>query len=72
MNKETFHESYGLIPVSTLRVIRNCNVSPADWEGMLMRWGFHWGQAGLPFPAIENHIITHAVNGSYRYPMYED
>lgn len=65
-----FHESYGTMPKSTLAVIRRCNVSPADWDGMLNRWGYEWGSHVLPFEQIEDHILVHTVNGSYRYPMY--
>lgn len=68
--KMTFHESYGRMPKSTLALIKRSNVSPADWDDMLARWGFAWGDENLPFDAIENHITVHIVNGIYRYPMY--
>ena len=34
MNKMTFHESYGSLPLKTLRLIRKYNVSPADFDQM--------------------------------------
>lgn len=66
----TYNENYGELPDSTLRLIKKANVSPADWDMMLARWGYSWGDTSLPFAAIENHITVHMVNGSYRYPMY--
>lgn len=71
-NEETFDERFGLLPIRTLRVIKRFNVSQSDFDCMLMRWGYHYGQAGIPWSDVERHIITHAVNGNYRYPMYED
>lgn len=65
----TFHESYGTMPTSTLRLIRRANVSPADWDGMLARWGYDWDD-DLPWSDVEYHIESHIVNGSYRWPMY--
>lgn len=60
------------MPASTLRVIKHCNVSPSDWDSMLMRWGFKWDDETMPFSGIETHIKTHSMNGSYHYPLYED
>jgi len=65
-----FNESYGTMPQSLLNLIRQANVSVSDWDAMLNRWGFTWGDTDLPFDAIANHIETHRVSGSYRYPMY--
>lgn len=65
-----FNEYYGTLPKSTLRLFKKANVSPADWDSMLMRWGYNWGDENLPFADIERHVTTHMVNGSYRYPMY--
>lgn len=66
----TFHETFGNVPRSTLRTIKLCNVSPADWDAMLVRWGFAWGDESLPFADIENFIRVHSQSGSYNYPMY--
>ena len=68
--KMTFHECYGTMPKSTLRLIKRAGVSPSDWDDMLARWGMDWFDEDKPFPAIENHIESHMVNGLYRYPMY--
>lgn len=65
-----FHESYGTMPKSTLDTIKACNVSPADWDDMLMRWGHSWGDTDLYWPGVENHILTHSSSGSYRWPLY--
>lgn len=65
-----FHESYGLMPSSTLKVIKSNNVSPADWDGMLDRWGIDWFDEDKPWDGIEHHITTHSESGSYRWPMY--
>lgn len=66
----TFHEVYGTMPESTLRLFKRANVTSSDWDDMLMRWGFSWGDENLPWDAIENHVTVHMVNGLYRYPMY--
>jgi len=69
-NELTFHESYGTMPESTLALFKRANVSPADWDSMLMRWGFSWGDETLPWADIERHVTVHMVNSLYRYPMY--
>lgn len=66
----TFDESYGTMPQSTLDLFRTANVSVSDWDSMLARWGFTWGDENLPWADIENHVTVHMVNGLYRYPMY--
>lgn len=65
-----FDESYGTVPESTLSLFKSAGVSPADWDYMLVRWGYQWGDETLPFEDIERHISSHMVNGLYRYPMY--
>lgn len=65
----TFHESYGTMPESTLRLIKAANVSPADWDMMLARWGYNWND-DLPWELVEQHIESHRVRGMYQYPMY--
>lgn len=70
--KIVFHESFGPVSPSLMTAITRFNVSPSDWDMMLMRWGYQWGDGGLPFSAIENHIISHSQMGYYQYPMYED
>jgi len=65
-----FHESYGTMPESTLRLIKRSGVSQSDWDMMLHRWGYSWDSLDIPFAEVENHIRTHLVSGLYRYPMY--
>jgi hypothetical protein len=65
-----FDESYGMVPDYLLQLFKRANVSVADWDMMLARWGFSWGDTKLPFEDIANHITVHMVNGSYRWPMY--
>jgi hypothetical protein len=65
-----FDESYGILPDYLLKAIRRFNVSVADWDMMLTRWGYSWGDAKLPFEDIHNHIAVHSANGSYFWPMY--
>lgn len=69
-SNETFHETFGLLPRTTLALIKRANVSQSDFDSMLMRWGYHWGQAGIPWEDVERHITVHMVDGNYRYPMY--
>lgn len=62
MNKNTmtFDESYGRLPVNTLRLIRKHNVSPADFDYMTDVLGFGtWGQ-------IDVHIVSNSETGMYR------
>lgn len=66
----TFDESYGTMPQSTLNLFKRANVSVSDWDDMLMRWGFTWGDPDLPWNLINLHVESHMVNGLYRYPMY--
>lgn len=66
----TFHEVFGTMPTSTLSLIKRANVSSADWDCMLARWGYDWNDETMPFDLIERHIETHMVRGNYSYPMY--
>lgn len=65
-----YNENYGDLPKTLLSLFRRSNVSPTDWDMMLSRWGFSWGDKDLPWEAIANHVTVHLVNGTYRYPMY--
>lgn len=59
----TFHESYGALPVSTLRLVKRYNVSPADFDFMLDQFmgpvpdGWKW---------VNDHIVTNSPNGYYQ------
>jgi hypothetical protein len=66
----TFDENYGTMPSNLLALIKRANVSPADWDSMLTRWGIDWFDEHKPFNLIYLHIESHMVNGTYRYPMY--
>ena len=58
----TFHESYGSLPKSTLRLIRKHNVSPADFDLMLDMFmgpvpdGWRW---------VNDHIVSNSETGMY-------
>jgi len=71
-SKIVFHEVYGPVSPGLMTAITRFNVTSCDWDMMLMRWGFTWGDGGLPFEDIERHITTHSQGGYYQYPMYED
>lgn len=61
MNKTmTFHESYGTLPRTTLRLIKKFNVSPADLD-MIINYLVipTWGE-------VDAHIISHSETGMYR------
>lgn len=62
----TFHESYGELPVSTLRLIKRNNVSPADYEMLL----YKFGNVDTHFPDVEAFIREHSPDGMYRPPLY--
>lgn len=63
-----FHEQYGELRDSTLRLIKKANVSPADYEALLDKFGRilpHWDE-------IEAFIKKNIPKGSrsYRAPLY--
>ena len=58
--KMTFHETYGNLPVKTLRLIRKYNVSPADWFGMTASMPAHTWQE------LNDHIVSHSEAGMYQ------
>lgn len=61
----TFHESYGNLPKSTLRLIKKFNVSPADWDYLNeMLANMHW-DGSLTHEIIEQHIISNSETGIY-------
>lgn len=62
----TFHESYGELPESTLRLIKRSNVSPMDYEMLLDKFG----RVDTHFPDVEAFIKEHTVDKSYRPPLY--
>lgn len=63
MPKMTFHESYGTLPASTLRLVRRYNVSPMDFDYMTDILGFgSWED-------VNYHIENNSTSGMYR-PRY--
>lgn len=64
----TFHESYGNLPVKTLRLIRKHNVSPADFDMMTDLLGnvAYQGNGVIDWSVIDDHITSNSWNGYYR------
>lgn len=62
----TFHECYGELPASTLRLVKRANVSPADFDMLL----YKFGRVDTHFPDVEKFIKEYIVNGIYRPPFY--
>lgn len=59
----TYHESYGELPKTTLQLYRRFNVSPADHDILLMRFG----QVPV-WERVNQFVLSHSVDGSFRYP----
>lgn len=59
----TFHESYGSLPKSTLRLIRKFNVSPADFDQML---DMFMGPVPDGWVWVNDHIVSNSETGMYR------
>lgn len=55
----TFHESYGNLPTSTLRLIKRHNVSPADLDLMTDLLG------NGTWDDIDEHIVSNSKTGMY-------
>ena len=68
--KFTFHESYGHLPVSTLRLIKKFNVSPADFDLMLdiLNAGTSSGVfvVNEAWAEVNEHIVSNSDTGMYR------
>ena len=64
----TFHEFYGNLPKSTLRLIKKYNVSPADFDLMADLLGFDaWTPGvGADWSVIDDHIVSNSETGMYR------
>lgn len=65
MFKMTFHESYGNLPESTLRLIRKHNVSPADFDLMtdLLGMSNDWSE-------INEHIRANLSDSGMYSPKF--
>lgn len=66
-NTMTFHESYGALPMSTLRLIRKHNVSPADYDMML---DMFMGPVPDGWSWVDDHIVSNSETGMYRPRFY--
>ena len=60
----TFHESYGHLPVKTLRLVRKFNVSPADYDLIIDRLG------APTWDEVTEFIELHSQTGMLRLPFY--
>ena len=58
----TFHENYGELPASTLRLYKKVGVTPAEHD-MMVEVG------AMSFPEIEAYVKSHMVGGSFRMPV---
>lgn len=65
--KMTFHESYGSLPVSTLRLVKKHNVSPTDLDSILDQWG---GTVEDDWKWVNSHIIENSTCGMYQPRFY--
>lgn len=63
----TFHESYGTLPVKTLRLIRKYNVSPADFDLITDILGLAaYSAMGIDWSVLDEHIVSNSETGMYR------
>jgi hypothetical protein len=70
LSSMTFHESYGNLPKSTLRLIKRFNVSTADYDQILGSLGFTWDYDGIDFSAVNAMIEAGSSSGTYRPSRY--
>jgi hypothetical protein len=66
----TFHESYGPLPTSLLRLYRRHNVSPADHDRILNAIGKSWSDDDIDWSFVLDFVLGHVENGSFRLPIY--
>lgn len=67
----TFHESYGLLRQSTLRLIRQFNVSPADYDSILSVFNWTWDRStDIDFDVVDSFIRAGSQSGIYRPSRY--
>ena len=59
-----FHESYGELPMSTLRLIKKHNVSPMDYQFLSEFYGDDFGM-------INGDIVAFSRDGSFRLFEWE-
>jgi hypothetical protein len=60
----TFHESYGILPTHLMRMVDRMNISPSDWDCLVMKFGTDWD-------AIRDFINANRSksNGSFTFPF---
>lgn len=58
----TFHESYGTLPARILKVVRQYNVSPADWDMIIGAVGEDWNE-------VNAFILDNSTRGYFQYPF---
>lgn len=66
--KMTFHERFGTLPVSTLRLIKKFNVSQSDFDLMTDLLGFAaWNveKSEIEWKVINDHIVSNSETGMY-------
>lgn len=67
----TFHESYGDLASSTLRLIKRYNVSPADYDMLLSQFGLTWKDTeNIPWDILNDFITSHSRSGIYVAPTF--
>lgn len=71
MMSMTFHESYGSLPTTLLRLYRKHNVSPADHDQILMAFGKSWNDTDIPWEAVTEFVKSQIrPDGVLRLPYY--
>lgn len=70
----TFHESYGHLPMRLLRLYKQVNVSPADHDTIMDRFGFSYDtQESIPaetWERISEFVTLSSTTGSFRTSLY--
>jgi hypothetical protein len=66
----TFHESYGELPVSILRLYRRHNVSQSDHDIILANFGKSYGDVDIPWGAVLDFVLANVQDGTFRLPIY--
>lgn len=58
-----YHESYGAIPTHLLRMVKRFNVSPADWDALIVRHDTDW-------QSIREDILAGVPEGTRSYNSF--
>jgi len=66
----TFHESYGELPTSLLRLYRANNASQSDHDLILMSFGHCYGDSDIPWSEVVDFVKGHCSYGQLRLPLY--